>query len=538
MHRNRLYMQGQKGFSTLVMMIALGIALSAALYGTYSRVQATGKLQNETVDRDGARAIANNGVDAVASYLNTLYCGGAYAPCAAGNTATLSGIAAGTQLLATSVANGTSSPNYLQATVLNNSFGTNGYIEVKITGNQGDASSTIDSFYGASTLYTYTPLQYAFLINGNQNLTGNVTINTGSSALTVNGNLSIGGSATVTAAQATGSISGTCTDGSSSCVSGVTTPFTSPSVDAYTLTGEANAILALDVNGNPQVTFQNNPALPSGTYPLSSPTALAALCQGGVACISYSGGTWSMLTQPAPGVLFFYGDLSVASGADGSNSSSTVGYNGLIVTGNTTIATNNNITAYGQMPNVCQTAPVPSNICLNGAGTAPNGPVANLVVLSGGTITYPYAGATSPPAVGSMTASTPSLPTLPSGTVTGYECSSSSSSMGTSGSCPSGSTTTGLITGGNIVLQGNSNLKGVVAAGESLTARGTGTITGMIDTADTNNLSSSTLGDNTSVDNLNGNLTINYDPGVGTSTNLGGGGTPMKAFRSHWQRYL
>ena len=88
-------------------------------------------------------------------------------------------------------------------------------------------------------------------------------------------------------------------------------------------------------------------------------------------------------------------------------------------------------------------------------------------------------------------------------------------------------------------MHGNTDLTGIVAAGESLIARGTGIITGMIETADTNNLSSSTLGNTTSTNGLQGNLTINYNPGVSNSTNFGGGGnTPMTAFAPEWQRYI
>lgn len=531
--------QRELGFSTLVMMIALGVALSAALYGTYDRMQATGKLQNASTDRAFARALAADGTDSVAGYFNSLYCGGATAPCLNGNSAAVGAVPAGTVLInGQTVGNGT-----ITATVLSNSFGTNGgYVEVRVVGNADSnaAISSLHSYMTASSIYTFTPLTYAFLINGSQNLTGSVAINTGSSALTVNGSLSIGGDASVTAAQATGDISGTCTNGSSACVENVSTPFTSPTINAYNLTQEANAVLALDGSGNPVVTFENNAALPSGTYPLSSATALNALCQGGASCISYSSGVWTVASQPKPNVLFFYGDLYVASGADGSNTGNTYGYNGLIATGNATIATNNNIVAYGQMPNVCQTAPVPTNICPNGPGSTATGPVANVVLLSGGQLNYPYPGANGIPAVGSMTASIPSATDTPSGTVTGYLCSSNGNSIGSTGTCPSTSTTTGILTGGNVVLQGNGNLTGVVAASESLTAKGTGTITGMIDTANANNKSSSTLGDTSSLNTIAGNLTINYSAGVGSPnmTNFGGGGTQsVNAFRTKWMAY-
>lgn len=544
----------QRGVSTLIMILALGAAMAASLYGAYSHIQATGKSQNTSSDRSASHALAQDGVTATAEYLNELYCGTPNTTCTSGNASAVSATAIpnGTVLADQSMAGGT-----MTAAVLNNTFASNGRIEIVTHGQAtGGPRAGVHAYLAASTIYTFTPLQYAFLINGNQNLTGHVQINTGTSSLAVRGNLSVGGDAGINGSvQATGSITGC--PSTATCTSGVSSSsIASPKIDTYTLNGEANAVLSVNAQGQAQVTFENDAALaPAGTTLLSQLTG-TSLCEGGGAsCISppsANDGRWAITGTPNPGVLYFYGDVSIASGVIGTSGGST-GYATIIATGNVLVATENNITAYGQMPNVCNHTTVPTNVCPNGQTSSNNGegsgPVANAVVISGGNVDYPYTGSatvyvngassTGVPPIGDTTESAASDPVDPSGTATGYYCSSNGNSVGASGTCPSASTTTGVITGGNVTLQGNGDLTGVVAAAESLTAKGTGTITGMIDTADANNLSSSTLGNTSSTNQLKGNLTVQYAPGVSNMTNFGGGGqTPALAFVPVWQRFL
>ncbi|MDA8390484.1 MAG: hypothetical protein M0Z76_07120 [Gammaproteobacteria bacterium] len=552
----RTSLDKQSGVSTLIMILAIGAALSAGLYGAYSHLQATNKVQDSSSNRTQARALAEDGVDLASAYLNSLYCGGTNITCTNGSASAVDPAAVPNN---TVLANQTQANGTLSAAVLSNTFNTNGEIEIAAMGQTAQGSALMHAYLTAATIYTFTPLQFAFLIKGNQNLTGNVAINTGSSSITVLGNLSISGSANITgAANATGTITG-CTS-TAVCTSGISADnIPSPAIDVYNLSSEANAVLSVDANGNPEVTFQNDTALqPAGTMLLANvPSTSTALCEaGGSSCIappSSFNGAWEITSTPNPGVLFFYGDLTVAAGVIGTASSSVPGYATLLATGNMLIDTNNDIVSYGQMPNVCNQTVVPTNVCPDGPTTANNGEgigaVANAVVISGGNVTYPYSSgapvyvngavATGVPPNGATTETTASNTVEPSGTVTGFECSSNGNSIGTSGSCPSGSTTNAVLTGGDVTLKGNSDLTGVVAASESLTAIGTGTITGMIDTADTNNLSSSTLGDTTSTNDVNGNLNIQYSPGVSNMTNFGGGGnTAAMAFTPLWQHYI
>jgi len=565
----------QKGISTLIMVLAVGAAMAASLYGAYSHTVASTQSQNTSGARTQARALAQDALSASAQYLNVIFCGSPSGTCTSGNAAGLSAtnLPAGTSLFNTGT---------MAATVVNNTFAGNGEITVDTLGTTPTGAAAIRSYLYAATIYSYTPLNYAFLIKGSQVLTGNVTINTGTtSALMVVGNLGIQGSANITGnAQATGSITdttGSCTT-TATCTSNVdSSTVLSPSIDVYTLSHEANAVFSVDASGQAQVTFQNDPALvPAGTTLLTAfPASSTSLCAaGGATCIgcaaggatcsgapSANNGTWTISGTPNPGVLFFYGDVTVNSGTIvaatpptapfTTSPASAPGYVTVLATGNVDVATNNNMVAYGQMPYVCDQPSIPTNVCLNGVNATPpsegSGPVANAVLVSGGSVNYPYTGAgtvyvggtatTAVPTILATTETVPSTTTQPSGIVTGLFCVSNSQSVGSSGACPSGEPTSGVITGGDITLEGNSNLTGVVAAGESLTAKGTGIITGMIDTANTNNTSTSTLGDST--DSLKGNLTIKYAPGVSNSTNFGGGGqTPELAFAPLWQRYI
>ena len=563
----RTSLKTQRGVSTLIMILAVGAALAASLYGAYSHMQASGQSQDTSSTRIQAQSYAEDGLTATAEYFNELFCGSPSATCASGAAGNLSPtqVPAGLVVVDHAPANGNG--GYYTATVVNNTFATNGEIEVDAVGTTPTGSAAIRAYLHAATIYTFTPLNYAFLINGSQVLTGNVSISTGASSLTVVGNLGIQGSASVTgAAQATGSIvdsTGKSCGATATCTQNIdASSVVSPSINTYTLAGEANAILSVDASGNPQVTFANDPGLaPAGTTSFASfPASSTALCAaGGTGCIvppSKNNGAWKITGTPNPGALFFYGDLTVASGVIGTSKTSgtaTPGYATLIATGNVDVATNNDIVAYGQMPNVCNQAVIPTNVCPDGTNTTSpgegTGPVANAVLLSGGSVDYPYSGggtvyvagtaSTAVPAVGATTETAASDTTQPSGTVTGYLCASDGTTTGSAASCGSDATTSGIITGGDVTLEGNSDLTGVVAAGESLTARGTGTITGMIDTANTNNTSTSTLGNNTSTNDVNGNLQIKYAPGVSNATNFGGGGnTPEMAFVPLWQRFI
>ena len=560
----RASLKTQRGVSTLIMILAVGAALAASLYGAYSHMQASGQAQDTSSTRVQAQSYAEDGLTATAEYFNILFCGSASATCTNGSAGNLgpTQVPAGMVVVDHAPANGNG--GYYTATVVNNTFSTNVEIEVDAVGTTATGSAAIRAYLHAGTIYTYTPLNYAFLINGSQVLTGNVSISTGASSLTVVGNLGIQGSASVTgAAQATGSITdntGKSCGSTATCTQNIdSSSVVSPVINTYNLAGEANAILSVDANGNAQVTFANNPGLaPAGPTPLATfPASSTALCaSGGGGCIvppSTSNGSWEIKGTPTPGVLFFYGDLLVHSGMIGNSTSGTAGYATLIATGNVDVRTHNDIVAYGQMPDVCNQAVIPTNVCPNGTNsTSPGegtGPVANAVLLSGGSVTYPYSGggavyvngatSTSVPPIGDTTETAASDTTQPSGTVTGYYCTSGSATAGSAASCGSDATTSGIITGGDVTLEGNSDLTGVVAAGESLTATGTGTITGMIDTANTNNTSTSTLGNNSSTNDVNGNLQIKYAPGVSNATNFGGGGnTPEMAFVPLWQRYL
>lgn len=548
----------QHGVSTLIMILAIGAAMGASLYGAYSHIEASGKSQDTSTARTQARALAQDALAASAGYFNKLFCGSTNSTCMSGNAGNLSATAvpAGMVLLDQS-----SGSNTMTATVVSNTFASNGDIEVDTTGQTASGAAAIRAYLHAATIYTFTPLQYAFLINGSQVLTGNVSINTGSNSLTVVGNLGIQGSASITGtAQATGTITdstGKSCGSTATCTQNISQgSVVSPTINAYNLSSEANAMFSVNASGEPQVTFENDPALtPAGTTLLSAfPSSSTSLCvAGGAGCISgpsSPNGAWSINSTPAPGVLFFYGDVSVASGVIGNSKSGAAGYGTIIATGNVLVATLNNIVAYGQMPNVCNQSVIPTNVCPDGVNaTSPGegtGAVANAVLISGGSVNYPYSGgstvyvAGSPtntvPLIGDTTESAASDTTQPSGTVTGLFC----GGVGSAGTCASTTPTTGVITGGDVTLQGNGSLTGVVAAGESLTAKGDGTITGMIDTANANNLSTSTLGDdnNASLNSIKGNLKINYAPGVSNATNFGGGGqTPELAFMPEWQRY-
>ena len=560
----RTSLKTQRGVSTLIMILAVGAALAASLYGAYSHMQASGRSQDTSSTRAQAQSYAEDALTASAEYFNMLFCGSPSATCASGSAGNLTPtlVPAGLVVVDHAPANGNG--GYYTATVVNNTFATNGEIEVDAVGTTATGSAAIRAYLHAGTIYTFTPLNYAFLINGSQVLTGNVSINTGSSSLTVVGNLGIQGSASVSgAARATGSITdstGKSCGATATCTQNIdASSVVSPSINTYNLTGEANAILSVDAHGNPQVTFANDPGLtPAGTTSFASfPASSTALCAaGGTGCIvppSNNNGAWEIKGTPNPGVLFFYGDLAVASGVIGKSTSSTPGYATLIATGNVDVKTLNDIVAYGQMPNVCNQAVIPTNVCPDGTNaTSPGegtGPVANAVLLSGGSVDYPYSGggtvyvagtaSTAVPPLNATTETAASDTTQPSGTVTGYLCTSDGATTGSAASCGSDATTSGIITGGDVTLEGNSDLTGVVAAGESLTARGTGTITGMIDTANTNNTSTSTLGNNSSTNDINGNLKIRYAPGVSNATNFGGGGnTPEMAFVPLWQRFI
>jgi len=556
----RTFHKKQQGVSTLIMILAIGAALAASMYGAYSHMEASGKSQNTSSARTQARALAQDALAASAGYLNVLFCGSSAGTCISGNSTNLSASAlpAGTMLV-----NQTIGANSMSALVVSNTFGSNGQIEVDATGKTPTGSAMLRSYLHAATIYTTTPFASAFLINGNQNLTGNVSINTGTSSMMVMGNLSVGGSASITGtALATGTITG-CSSTATCTSNDTTSNIISPTINAYNLTAEANAVLSVDANGNAQVTFENNGDLvPAGTTLLSAfPSSSTALCAGGgESCISLASGntaSWTITGTPSPGVLFFYGDVAVGTKMIGDASSAIPGYATIIATGNVDVGKNNDIVSYGQMPNVCNptTNPtvVPTNVCPFGPTTANNGegsgPVANAVVISGGLVNYPYVGgstvyvsgtsSTGIPAIAATTESAASDITQPSGIVGGYNCTTSGTTVGSNASCPSGSTTSAILTGGAVTLGGNSDLTGVVAASESLTALGTGTILGMIDTADANMASSSMMGDTTSTNDVNGNLKITFAPGVSNATNFGGGGnTPMLAFVPLWQRFV
>ncbi|MHB8254556.1 MAG: hypothetical protein ACYDEV_12880 [Acidiferrobacter sp.] len=558
----RAFSKKQQGVSTLIMILAIGAAMAASLYGAYSHIEASSKSQGTSSARIQARALAQDALAAASGYLNMQFCGSTTGTCVSGTSANLSptAIPAGMVLL-----NYPATNPIMNATVVNNTFATNGQIEVDTAGYTPTAQAGIRAYLHAATVYTTTPFASAFLINGNQNLTGNVSINTGTSSMMVMGNLSVGGSANITGtALATGTITGCST--TAVCTSNDTTSgIVSPAIDAYNLSLEANAVLSVDANGNPQVTFENNADLtPAGTTLLSDLGSSTALCAGGGdSCISLASGntaSWTITGTPSPGVLFFYGDVDVASGAinnaavtPATTPPSYVTGNTIIATGNVLIETKNNIASYGQMQNVCNptTNPtvVPVNVCPLGPTTANNGEgtgaVANAVIISGGSVNYPYVGggtvyvngasSTAIPPVNDTTESAASNTTQPSGTVNGYTCTTSSGSVGSVSSC---ATTSAILTGGVVTLKGNSNLTGVVAASESLTALGNGTILGMIDTADANMASSSLMGNTTSTNDVNGNLKIIFAPGVSNNTNFGGGGnTPELAFVPQWQRY-
>lgn len=547
-------MKKQHGVSTLIMILAIGAAMAASLYGAYSHMEASGKSQNTSSARTQDRALAQDALAASAGYFNQLFCGSASGTCMNGNAGNLSATAIPAGMI---LVDQTTSTGTMTAHVVSNTFATNGDIEVDAAGQTGSGSAKVRAYLHAATIYTFTPLQYAFLINGSQVLTGNVSINTGTNSLTVVGNLGIQGSASVTGtAQATGSITdstGNSCGSTATCTQNISqSSVVSPTINAYNLSTEANAVFSVNAAGEPQVTFENDSALtPAGTTLLSAfPTSSTSLCvAGGSGCIAGPSPTtpnaaWSINGTPTPGVLFFYGDVSVGAGLIGDSTSGTPGYATLIATGNVLVATKNDITAYGQMPNVCNQTTIPTNVCPDGVNATPpgegTGAVANAVLISGGSVAYPYTGggtvysSTEPPTIGDTTETTASDITQPSGTVTGLFC----SGVGSASACGSTTPATGVITGGDVTLQGNGSLTGVVAAGESLTAKGDGTITGMIDTANANNLSTSTLGDNTSVNAIKGNLKINYAPGVSNATNFGGGGqTPELAFMPMWQRY-
>lgn len=569
----RISPRKQRGVSTLIMVLAVGAALATSLYGAYSHMDATGKSQDTSAARTQAQALAEDGLTASAEYLNQVFCGSPNATCTNGNVAGLSttAIPPGTVLV---------NQSGMLATTVANTFVTNGEVEVDATGTTATGSAAIRGYLHDATIFTYTPLQgsVANLMKGSQNLLGNVTINTGSShSLTVEGNLGIGGSAKLTGtANATGTITG-CSDGAT-CNSGVPAgTIVTPAINAYNLSNEANAVLSVNAAGQAEVTIQNNSGLaPAGTTLFANfPASSTALCvAGGTACITPPANVtgksacalcWQIAATPSPGVLFFYGDVSVAASIIGDPSASKPGYATILTTGNAIIGTNNDIVAYGQMPGVCDPgagttspesessdptsdSPLPLNVCPNGVNeTAPSegsGLVADAMLISGGSVGYPYTGGgtvydngtakAGVPAVGDSTQTEASNNTEPSGTVEGYTC--SGSSAGTVSACATG-TTDGILTGGEVTLNGNSNLTGTLAASESLTAKGTGTITGIVLTADTNNATSSALG--SSNNDIKGNLTISYAPGVSAHTNFGGGGnTPEVAFVPLWQRYL
>ncbi len=552
----------QRGVSTLIMILAIGAALAASLYGAYSHMAASGKSQDTASARTQARALAEDALTASSEYFNELFCGSFYGVCPNGNTAALNATAlpAGTVLF-----NQASGPGSVQAVIVSNTFATNGNIEVDATGRTATGAAEIRAYVHAATIYTSLPPNnpFADILAGNNTFLGHVTTDTGNATLAVTGNFTLGGDATLKgAAEATGTITG-CTEGAT-CTSNVPVgTIIVPSIDAYTLASEANAVFSVNASGAAQVTFQSDPGLtPPGTTLLSSfPSTSFSLCVGGGAgCIkppTAHNGYWQITGTPTPGVLFFYGDLDVAAKTIGDaprNGTPTPGYASVIATGNITVETNNDIVAYGQMPNVCNQTNIPTNVCPNGQTTANNGEgsgsVANVVVLSGGKVAYPYTGpgvvfdngtaSTAIPAINDTTETDPSTAIQPSGTVTGYECTVNGSTTGAGAACPSGSATTRILTGGEVTLDGSSDLTGVLAASESLTAIGTGTITGMVDTMNANGVSSSEVGGTTgSANKINGNLTINYAPGVSGATNFGGNsGTPELAFVPRWQRFL
>lgn len=561
--------QKQRGVSTLIMVLAVGAALAASLYGAYSHMEASSRSQDTSSARVQARSLAQDALTASAEYFNERYCGSPSTVCANGDAGALSPtvLPAGTVLF-----NEPSGSGQVSATIVGNTFPTTGAIEVDAVGKTATGASEIRAYLHAATIYTSLPPgnPFADLLGGNNAVLGDVQMNTGAKTLGVSGNFTIGGNAKVTGSiEATGTITG-CTTGTT-CTSNVAaSSIVPPAVDAYTLAGEANAIFSVDANGNAEVTFQNYASLaPIGTTLLSAfPASSTVLCAGGGAsCItppSGHDGVWAIKagfasptpTDPVhPGILFFYGDVSVATGAIGSvsaNGTATPGYSSILATGNVLVNTQNDIVSYSQMPNVCNQTVVPTNVCPDGPTTANNGegsgPAANVVVLSGGNVAYPYTGAgtvyvngassTAIPPVGDTTETDASTPTQPSGTVTGYDCTSSGTTTGSGATCPSG-TTTGILTGGDITLKGNGDLTGIVAGSESLTAKGTGTITGMVDTGDTNGTSMSMIGGVTSNNDIKGNLAINYAPGVAGATNFGGAnGTPELAFVPLWQRYV
>ncbi len=569
-----------RGASTLIMILAIGAALAASLYGAYSHMTASGKGQDTGSARTEARALAQDATAASAEYFNKLFCGSPSGACLNGNAGALSPTAVPAGLVLLNQANGA---NTMTARVVNNTFSSNGDIEVDAIGRTPTGSAEIRSYLHAATIYTVPPPlpPFALLVNGDQKLSDSTTVNTGSGSVGVRGNLTIGGHNTLTgSARATGTITfpvdssntHSCQTANSVCTADVaTSSIPVPTINAYNLTGEANAILSLDAQGRPQVTFQNDSALyPAGTTLLSAlPSTDHSLCEnGGGRCIKYPfNNGWEVTSTPNPGVLFFYGDVVVDGGGTiGTAASQTPGYATIIATGNVLIGGGMDIVSYGQMPNVCNpspSGPLPTNECPNGVNsTAPGegtGQVANLVILSGGSVNYPYSGAVTatpgpggtfngtnggttsscapsltltPPLLGCSTQSEPSSTILPSGTATGYFCPSSAGPVGSGTTCPAGAVPTGIITGGLVTVHGNTDLTGVVAAGQSVIMRGTGVITGMIDTVNTSNLAGSLNG-------LQGNITINYAPGASNTTNFGGGGqVPMVGFVPQWERYV
>ena len=91
----------QRGVSTLIMILAIGAAMAASLYGAYSHMGATAKSQDTSGARVQARAYAEDALAASAEYLNEIFCGSPSSTCASGNAAGLSttAIPAGLQIV-------------------------------------------------------------------------------------------------------------------------------------------------------------------------------------------------------------------------------------------------------------------------------------------------------------------------------------------------------------------------------------------------------------------------------------------------------
>ena len=82
--------QKQRGVSTLIMVLAVGAALAASLYGAYSHMEASSRSQDTSSARVQARSLAQDALTASAEYFNERYCGSPSTVCANGDAGALS----------------------------------------------------------------------------------------------------------------------------------------------------------------------------------------------------------------------------------------------------------------------------------------------------------------------------------------------------------------------------------------------------------------------------------------------------------------